>query len=37
MDGKVSILVPSKVPGRVQAVQIQQTRRWSVLLRTQRR
>ena len=37
MEGTVSILMPSKVRGRVQAVQIQQTRRWSVLLRTQRR
>ena len=36
MEGTVSILMPSKVPGRVQAVQTQQTRRWSVLLRTQR-
>ena len=35
--GTVSFLMPSKVPGRVQGVQMQQTRRWSVLLRTQRR
>ena len=36
MEGTDSILMPLKVPGSVLAVQIQQARRWSVLLRTQR-
>ena len=35
MEGTISILMPSKVHERVQSVQMQQTRRQSVLLRMQ--